>query len=826
MTLHRSFFITLSWITLALAPTTGLAFTPPADSPLAKKIHPRLFFTVSEIPDIRSRIIKHYKQEFQEFISTMDGLYQERASAKSTYMLYFDTRNYAFLCAVDPDTLDVSHQYTRQQYCDKAVEHVLTIPNSCEDQRHDFATWWREGGCKMSAGLGYDWTYNQANSTQRQQMADKIIALYENQRGTDSFPPYNKDHHNISNQVLPYMHGAIFGPLAIWGDPYVSASKAQEMLDHMAEGFLIRVMEISDVLYGPDADGRYPDLGGSGNPEGPNYGFSIFPAYVYPIAAASSALGNNFFATSPFTKNIPLFYYYKLQPFPVNDEFFYSWHDTGTPSDANFPAKCETKQCHSTLARLLRLWSYHLKKDDPTLAGVVSWMVGDSDFRIPLTSYTYAEGVRQYGLFGMFLGGERDVPPISPAQAKLPLFKRMGDWTIFKSSHDLYNATYLEVDAPIWRYVGGHNKFVPTGLQMSKYGTLLLKTVNTKGGGSCPRSDDSGDPASGSITGPYTDRYLSVSLLSAKTTDQAAPGMIKEGSVSDVGDIRIFDSVSDVYDVFGYDYTKMYKRDFTVDGAVQQVVYLRGAENHEFFVEFNQIVSGFDNRKILHTPADVTAVGGVWSSQGSGQWTSSARTYAVTNNYAGSHGRLFITSVQPQQAEFVKFGGPGYEWVDANGTPIYTGALSDACRNLAGYYTLQIRTREPNLITVYQPGDSQTMTTPAQTMPVNTTNMKGVQIEDKLVLFSLTPKQSLVATGYTVETSQPTRHVLVGFAPLTTYEVSMNGAVQQIRTSKGGVLSFEDDGVGTRRISVGGGVASVPDIPRAPTNLRISENVK
>ena len=785
------------------------AYTPPEGSPLARRAHPRLFFTEEALPGIRERIRTQYPDEFRELVSVMDAVYATAPGSKSDALRYFDTRNYAFLCAVDPAELGVAAGHTRAQYCTRAVEHVAAISSGCQDARHDFASWWKTGGCKMAAGLAYDWTYPHVTPAQRQAMADKLLALHENEKGSDVFPPYNSDRHNISNQILPYMHGTIFGALALWGDATVPVAKGQEMLDHMHEGFLVRVMAVSDALYGPDAPGRYPELWGSGNPEGPAYGFSIFGAYMYPIAAASTALGEDYVAASPFTRDIPLYYYYKLHPFVVDGAYHFSWHDTGTPHDAQFAAGCAS-DCETTRPRLFRLWAQALARSDRQLAGVVSWMVGTSPFGIPLTGYKYAEGVRQYGLFGMFLGGERDVPPLTPDEAGLPLFKRMGDWTVFKSSHDLESSTYLEIDAPVWRYVGGHNKYVPTGLQMSKYGTLLVKTVNAKNSGICPRLADSGGVSSGSVTGPRADAFLSLGLPSAKTHDQADPAQIVEGSASDIGDVTVFDSESGIYDVFGYDYTKSYRSGIVADRAVQQMAYLRGGEDREFFVEFNHVRSDYETRKILHTSADIEAVDGAWSSAGSGTWTSAARVFKVTNTYGGSHGRLFITSAYPVQAERLKIGGSGFEWIDADGNSLYGGGLAPSCRNVAGFYTLQVRTGEPDLVTVYQPGNSLSLQAPEPVTRVEAEGWRGVQVGDRVVLFATPPEIPRMAAGYTVQTARPAHHILIGFEPSRAYAVSVNAVPHQAMSSRGGVVSFVDEGTGTRAVVIGGGLGPLP----------------
>jgi hypothetical protein len=337
-----------------------------------------------------------------------------------------------------------------------------------------------------------------------------------------------------------------------------------------------------------------------------------------------------------------------------------------------------------------------------------------------------------------------------------------------------------------------------------------VKTVNTKNGGSCPRADQHGGPSAGSVTGPRTDATLSLQAPSVSTGNQASPATIIEGSPSDVGDLTIFDSQPGLYDVFGYDYTKAYRAGSVASEAVQQMVYLRGAAQQEFFVEFNHLRATAETRKLLHAPADVAAIGGSWTPSGSGQWTTTARLFSITNTYGGSHGRLFITSALPAAASFVKIGGPGKEWVDADGNAIYGGSLDDECRNLAGYYTLQIRTSEPDLITVYQPGDSLTMAAAAPVSAVSAAGMRGVQVEGHVVLFSLEPRQSPVsATSYTVTATQSSRHVLVGLTPSATYAIGINGVTQSFGSSRGGVLSFSDAGTGTRAITISAGPPGV-----------------
>ena len=161
-------------------------------------------------------------------------------------------------------------------------------------------------------------------------------------------------------------------------------------------------------------------------------------------------------------------------------------------------------------------------------------------------------------------------------------------------------------------------------------------------------------------------------------------------------------------------------------------------------IEQNYVDSTYELRKILHTPADIQELAG--------------KTYSVTNTYGGSHGRLFITPVFPLSASVVKLGGPGSEWIYADGSSA-GGSLPDSCRNLAGYYTLQVRTPEPNLITLFQPGDSNTLITYAKTTAINTNNMSGVEVDGKVVLFAQSPSVPITSTGYSLTTNLASKHI-------------------------------------------------------------------
>ncbi len=779
-------------------------YTPPAGSPLANKQHPRLFFTNSDLPEIASRIKNYYLSEWQSFVNTMDGLYNTAPASKTTYDLYFDTRNYAFLCAIRNYDTGATFAYSQSQYCQQAVDHALAISDTCSDERHDFAEWWRKGGCKMSAAIAYDWTYNYISDSQRQQLANKLLALYDNEADRDIFVPYKSDNTPfISNQHITHLHAVIFPALALWGDPYVSSSKAQEMLDHMADAWLTRVLDISNTLFGPDRDSSYSNLFSSAQPEGTAYGHSIFPALMYPLQATVTALGEDYFSSLPFAREVPLFYYYKMKPFAVDGNFYYAAHDTGAPGDVIYQVGC-TNKCEHVIPRLWRGWAFYQRKSQPNLAGVWAWLASQSPIKVDPNNYKYADGVRHYGLFNMFLGGERGISAKTPSQANLPLFKRIGDWTVFKSSHDFTSSTYLEVDSPIWYYAAAHNKWAPSGLQLSKFGTLIVKSGNTKNGPYCPRVKPTGQPAFASITGPYRDNNMSLALQSVRTGDQENSNEITEGSVNDVGDIEIFDSFSGV-DVFGYNYTRVYVKDSSVNEARQQVVYLRGSSdtsNDEFIVEFNRVVSSYPNKKILHVTAAPQQI--------------SDNTFAVTNTYGGSHGRVYITTVEPAGVEKVIVGGAGKEWLYADGSSAYSSALSDQCRNLSGYYTLYLNSSQSNFITVYQPGDANTLTSPATVTKLSATGMSGVQVGGRVVLFNSTPANPLSSTGYTVSANGSLTHILVGFSPNNSYQVDINGVKQTVTASQGGVLYFNDNASGQRTISVGGGTPPPADTT-APT---------
>jgi hypothetical protein len=92
-------------------------YTPPAGSPLARKVHPRLFFTAETVPAMRQRLNTIYAAEFQNFIATMDGLIDAALDSIPQNYKFADARNFAFLYLMDPGQMpSFRFGYSRQEY--------------------------------------------------------------------------------------------------------------------------------------------------------------------------------------------------------------------------------------------------------------------------------------------------------------------------------------------------------------------------------------------------------------------------------------------------------------------------------------------------------------------------------------------------------------------------------------------------------------------------------------------------------------------------------------------------------------------------------------
>ncbi len=266
-----------------------------------------------------------------------------------------------------------------------------------------------------------------------------------------------------------------------------------------------------------------------------------------------------------------------------------------------------------------------------------------------------------------------------------------------------------------------------------------------------------------------------------------------------------------MYDYVNYNYTRGYKGGSKASLARRALVYLRGPVNREFVVMLDRVESKQEKYFVIHTPADLEAMGGTWNAAGSGHWTSSAKTVRVVNRLDRAHGQMYLTSVLPQNATLHKFGGPGYEWVWADGSKVsYSGDFGEIASYLLSDHTLQIRSPENLFLTVMQIGDANTMGDKAAVEGISGAIFTGAFLDkERLVIFSK-DESPLVNFNYAINSTKSVKHLIVEVDKKRDYTVKKAGAIVATGTTgANGTIAFSDNpgGAATYLVSLGGKTA-------------------
>jgi hypothetical protein len=798
---------------------TAVAFTPnentiySASSPLANAEHPRLFVSKSSLPSLIAKIQRYYHSDFQKFVAHMDNLFNTpplSGELDEWNHLFGVTRAFAFLYLVDPASIGgINAAHSRDDYGRKAVECALFIaqnlPNDWKEEHNgakNLST--DEGGlASLALQIAYDWTFQITSVEERRQFADRLMMMWDNR--------YDNDKVKLENHYTANAH-VYAGALCFFGDTDLGtsyAAKSQEMMDSFQKVFLVGQLGVAEKLYEGSSDWI----------EGDSYSLDAFTSIMLLAAAAESATGIQYFHNNPWLHDAPYFLYYNMMPKPYNGEYYYSQQNTGSVAAVR---NSDTSQIWSIIAAMFADY-------DANLAGFAAWFCEQSNYGLAVENYQHYSS-HLHDVFYKFLFGARHIQPRSPSEAGVPLSVHLGQMHAMRSDHRYDDATLIQFFSSKYWYENGHNESEQGSFNIHRFGPLAISAANSKNSGDLiPKVERNGKGyVLNNVLGlKDNDIELSVELGRVRAKDMDDPNYFQDGSPAQIGEVTARE-MTPTYDYINYDYSRSYYGGYRTFLARRALVYLRGPVNNEYVVVMDRLDSSLEKYFVLHTPVDLQAVDGSWQSAGNGHWTSSARTFNVVNRINQAHGQMYLTSVFPQNTEMHKFGGPGYEWVWADGTRLDydPNDFSEFASYILSDHTLQIRSQENHFLTVMQIGDANTMGAQAPVVSLEGPNWFGTLLnEERLVIFSKT-ENSLTELTYTISSQKSVAHLLTELKPNQAYSV-MKGSSLLITAiaSANGTLTFTDHpgGAAEYRI-VPGTITSVSrnDAAAIPTEINLS----
>lgn len=838
-------------VAIILAASSATAWTPPAGTPLAIGVHPRLViisdayrasnptavgFTVNEM---RTKISANYSAEFQAFITTMDGLYSTAANTKGKLYSTFDGMDYAFLYLMDPQNMaGFTAAHTAAEYGAKAKEHALFVASQAAaetvfdtgewvDHRLDYELSEASGGSvNMSMALIYDWCNPLFSQSERQQLLD------------GAYKTYTLRVADFSGQLINNKHTAIamngdYVALAMYGDDVGSAPYSTylaEMFDSIDTDWNQRIFGFTDLIYENGANWT----------EGSLYNFESFIHMSWMAHGMRTALNYDYFKEMPYFRDHAKFLLYNTMPWRVNGKIAFGHFDDDAPEDGYFSV--------SSLNEVLYTIIGNGPQDD---SKALKWLQNESGFidnGVIGTSSLYQR--RQY-LFSHFLSGNKTVTSSSPASLNLPKSINTGGQYIFRTGFDSADDTVISFWGQKYQVLhGGHSHNDFASFTISKYGDLAIQRSIAKNfsGGNIAQTKQNmfyntmGVYKPGELDSIFTRNLMGYRNNFSTTAGYPTSPEFQENGLNHVGTVVEEDLEGIHYDYVDYNYTNAWPST-KVDYAEREFVYLRsnGGVDDEYVVVFDRInatdasykkyflLHGVEEPEVRNSsgdiitltpekyPAAATDDGGRWIYNGA----STGDTITLKNNLYSSHGKVVNRTIFPASFNINKIGGVGHYWEDADGGLIHTSTFVDRYKYYRGTYSVQIESttnqQYDTFLNVMQIGDV-TMT-PSAMHGIDTNNAIGVHIADGVERVAIFPKNKNSKINgdinYTISTSSTARHLIVGLEPSTIYAVTISGVVLNVTnvTNSAGVLEFVDTSSGSRSIVISEGSTAPPILP-------------
>lgn len=461
-------------ITMIGMPVMAANFSPKTNSPLQQGSHPRIFVTQSDIVPLRERITKYYKSDFQAFVNHMDAAYGGSGVSYSEWNDVFCAgQSYALLYLVDPSTISgVSASHSKDDYGRKALQYAARIasslPGDYNEQHHGPSTLSSDEGGVASLALQviYDWTHDLSSLSEKKAIADRLITMW-NVR-------YNSDKVKLENHYAANAH-IYAGGLCFFGDQELGSSyvsKAQDMMNSYEDVFVQRQMEVSERVFEGSSDWI----------EGDGYSLDGYTGLMFLAAAASSAVGEDYFAKYSWLREAPHYVYNTIFPKAYKGTYYYCQQNTSRVDDLD----------HHGLSSIMNMSAARLERIDPKLASFAAWFCEESKWGHDVNEYSYYSP-HLYDFFFKFMFGSKHIEPASPEQAGIPLSKHIGQMHVMRSDYGYDDYTFVQFFAHKYFYPNGHNEMEMGAFNIHRFGPLAISASNTKGGpDGVPRVNDGG----------------------------------------------------------------------------------------------------------------------------------------------------------------------------------------------------------------------------------------------------------------------------------------------------------------------------------------------
>lgn len=770
-----------AWQCVAAGTQSNQPTAPPAGSPLARGVHPRLFFEASEIPALRNRIAKHYRSEFQDFIGLLND--PSRLSRRQQRIEpFWGSMNYAFVAALDPRAMrELGFSFdpsldTAEEYCARAMTYVhARLPEMAAgrgNQGHSALATGYPTASYFPVAATYDWCYAHLSDADRKAVVDTFVTVHHRWSGVNLLTAHGRSSMLANNQSSADVHDAL-GILAFYKDPYPSAEIQAELYRTFHAVWFDRMLTELNHFYGP---GTFWHEGTGG------YLADALVNIGIPVAMFSSALGTNYFATTPFFSRYPEFVIGNIKPHGLQGacgdggcpQFFERW---GVIGGGISGMACKGPQVISGMLR---------RANHPN-AGLNKWVNDNLPERGSSCDRQTADfgGPWANAVLYWFLFGDREVKGVSPTDASLSTSLKLGlGEYVLKSGHEA-DASQVIVWANPWEMYGHRPETGGGHFTLHKFGNLILTAANAKSGEGVI---EAGGNLFRNVIGLLQPDEPMMRWERSNTFDPfwEARGirqirLIGKGLAEEIG--------GDRYDYVAYDSSLSWTPS-RADIAQREFVYLRGPLDKEFLVILD--------RMNVRAPATNKKIWKIWVPSEPKQ--ESQTLVSMTNKQpdlrsdqfasAATHGKFFLKTLEPEDARFAFRGGPGREFQSADGsgdTPWGAPPMTQAIREYLGWGRIEVQpgaAREYDVfLNVIQFGDADSLAQMAPVTRVQSVDgtMVGSHIAEPanewVTLFSNRPVDGGVQTiRYRfAPAGRESRHLLMNVARAKAFFVSASG---------------------------------------------------